>query len=405
MRAVLFSLVVLYVTNVFAQKLDVQPQPLTAKSSVFSQVQPPVIAPIADVKELPQSWFSAPVTHGEGMFNPIFLPFTYKTEGVPGDPNQPWTFPALLHHKFAFAPDNYSSHSPSSIFRKDPKAWKLKLENKTGIATYAKDWSGTHVIGGELIESAAGYRGSLVVLDADGKTVLQKSYPTPMPYFSLMGNMVEDWMDFRQQPYTAAIRAELERPMTTNMQTVRWYGDMFHVVPFSAEDFAIYERILAADPNFAEVRFWYANRKYWAEGWTPQVNTDYARALLSHPVMMAFDAVSPAEIPDENLAEKYVAELARLTLVFPEHVDVIAHTLIQYDFFEKPQYEAEKYLSLAKKYPCSWSIQDGLARYFFAKNQANMYIPLELSAVQSGYVPADDEFRNNYYTAGIGYWT
>ncbi|MHB9025960.1 MAG: hypothetical protein ACYC7E_17615 [Armatimonadota bacterium] len=239
-----------------------QPPPAAGqKVSPFAGCKQPTIEIPKSLDDLPQSAFALPVTKAEGMFNPVFLPFAYKAEGVEADPNQPLTFPSLLKFKFEFVPDNFTMRSPAFIFQTQPPARKLTAGDTKIIPEFIKYWNATHAIGGELVESAQGFRGKMLVFDKTGAQVLTREYATPLPYFTLMGRMVQDWMAFRKQPVSEWLKTELERPMTTKMDTVRWYGQSFQVKWRTQPEWAIYQKILEADPYFGEVRYWYANQR------------------------------------------------------------------------------------------------------------------------------------------------
>ncbi|HEY3377596.1 MAG TPA: hypothetical protein VGL77_08880 [Armatimonadota bacterium] len=393
-------------------------KPVAAKPTATNptQLQPTGAA------ERAQDWFVLPARSGQPMFCPVMLPFTCHYQGVSEDRNQRLTFPSLLDYKFYFVSDNINTACPAFVYRKDEAAAHLTGTTPEKIAEYINRWSATHAIGGELTVTPAGYTGALSVFDVNGKRILQKAYPKPLPYFTLMGRMVEDWLSFRHQSCSPALRAELERPMTTNMETVRWYGEAATMPWRSEKEWAVYRKILNADPNFGEVRHWFANQKGWADGQTdvPTKEAEYARAFLSHPVISAMRECQLHQIKDGSLRKRAAVAFAHGLQIVPEHNELIWHQFdpfISSDLLEgeaqdggyhsdilqaSPPARVDAFLlPAARDYPGNGELQSDLAEYYFYKGQIQKAVPLYLNSTRKVTI---DVTIFAYQQAGVGYW-
>lgn len=366
--------------------------------SVFNNCQPETLRQLGG-EELEKDWFTMRVAYGEG-FNPVFLPFTYRCEEGEGDPNQALTFPALLSFKFDFVPDNYSARHPAFIFRRDPDVLKLKADDRQGIAAYIKNWAATHAVAGELIESRAGYKGKLQVFDIEGEPVLTREYPSPVPYFTLMGQMVIDWMNFRGQEVSPGLADELFRPMTSAPETVQWYGESFDVEWRSPEEWAIYERILARDPFFGEVQFWYANQRGWEVGNESWTQIGKGKALLGHLVIPALWEFSPARCPDESLVANYREVLDYAEEIMPADPRVI-YGRLKVDGGKLSVTELNVFADWCYKYPCYHPLLDILAENYYSRGMADRALPLFMSAVNSGFLSGTGSYDGQLSRIGL----
>ena len=326
---------------------------LTAEAapySVFNRSQPETLRRLT-VSELEKDWYTLQATYGQGMFNPVFLPFSYHCEEGAGDPNQTLTFPALLSFKFDFVPDNYSARHPGFIYRRDPRALRLTATEREGIVAYIKRWTATHAVAGELIESKAGYKGRIKVFDVQGEEIFAQEYLTPVPYFTLMGQMVLDWFNFREIPVSTGLTEELFRPMTSALETVQWYGESFQVEWRSQAEWVIYEKILARDPLFSEVQFWYANQRGWETDDSSWAHISRGKALQGHLVIPALWEFSPAHCPDEALNANYLKVLNYAGEIMAEDPRVKS-SRIDAEGDQLSVAELNSFVDIALKYPC-----------------------------------------------------
>ncbi|MFH2138374.1 MAG: hypothetical protein ABII88_07670 [Candidatus Omnitrophota bacterium] len=360
---------------------------ISSAKSIFSGIQVQELRKITE-NDLVKDWFSIPVYRSEDMFNPVFLPFTYVCEEGIEDPNQSLTFPCLLSFKFDFVPDNFSARHPGFVFRSDPSVLKIDPKEAEEIAYYIKNWQATHVITGTIIQKDDDYRGELVVYDVNGVEILRQEYAISRPYFELMGEMVESWMDFRKQVISEKMAMELFRDMTTDMETVKWYGETFDVEWRSFDEWDIYERILERDPEFAEVRFWYANQKGWSTGEKTSNHFEYIRASESHIVIPAISYISYKTIKDQSLRERFKANLEKAREICGES-PVIAETYLELGRNYFSTKELDEFLPLAEKYPNYKSFIDELADKYFYAEKYDKAAPLYLATLHSSYLPGE----------------
>ncbi len=369
------------------------------------RIVPATSAPIAEIwneHALRMDWFSEPLSGGKEMFSPVYIPFAYRAQGVPDDPNQRLTFPTLLNFKFGFAPDDYSYYSPAYIFRNDQRALTLGVTEAKMIADYIKRWSATVAIGGSLTATPDGYTGELLVFAKSGAVLLRKRYATPLPYFTLMGRMVEDWLAYRRQPCSPALHVELERPMTAKMETVQWYGESFQQPWRSKAEWAVYERILADDPDFGEVRYRYASQRALSNGDSAETCPEMARAFCSHEIPEAINAYSPYNIPDTALRAQADAALARALALQPDNYKLLCAGHFAYGNNDKSSAEMDSLLPYVRKYPNAWLLLHHLANYYCTHLQFDKGLPLALHAANTDF-PHGGKW-DEYILAAAIYW-
>ncbi len=387
-----FTILFFMSNNLFAFELPVsqapQIEPLL-ETSVFNRVNDTEIVIPEDIKKwLIKDWYQVSISHNEDMFNPVFLPFNYSCDGGDKDSLQQLTFPCFLSFKFDFVPDNYSARHPGFVFRKESLS-SLKPDNTQVIVDYIADWKATHAIGGSIVQTKDGYSGELLVFNDSGEQVLRQVYSKPVPYFTLMGQMVKTWMDHRGQPISDGLYQELFRPMTTDMECLRLYGRSFYETWRSQKEWDIYEEILKRDPDFAEVRFWYANQK----GWTFKDGSDgkiqcmieRGKSLKSHLVISSLWEFSFNNCPDKTLVEDCTQILEYAAEICPDNPTVLSTLLdVKGDDFTIEM--LDEMLPVAKKNPRCWHILKSLAVRYRKLGCYEKSVPLLLAAINSGFL-------------------
>ncbi len=353
----------------------------------------------AEIKDDPadilaKDWFDIPVTQKGGMFNPVFLPFEFITDAEHKGDFDMLTFPCLLSFKFDFVPDNFSARHPGFIYRKKP-VWFTSMSETQRVVNYINYWSATHAIGGTIIQQKEGLTGEMVVIDNTGREVIRQKYSQPVPYFTFMGQMVKTWMEYRGQPVSEGLYQELIRPMTTDMECVKMYGKSFFVPWRSQEEWDIYEEILKRDPDFAEIRYWYANQK----GWTldsksqeyAQLKIETGRALHSHLVMPALGEFNFSGCPDKAVISDCKKVLDYAIDICGENPLVMAVKL-QNNKGKLSIEQLDAMLPLAEKYPSNLIFLTTLASEYLKKGCHDRSMPLLLSAIGSGYLKGSGKF-------------
>src|SRR5690554_770439 len=377
------------------------------KTSVFNDCPPQALQRLA-VDSLEKEWFTHPIFMGEDWFTRVYLAFDYLCLHGKGDPNQAFTFPSVLSFKFDFVPDNYIMNHPISIFQRDPDLLKLKPDDAHGIAACIDYWDATHALGGQVIETRKGYKGTLMVFDHTGSKIWQKDYDNPLSYFALMGQMVQDWMNFRGQTVSPGLAAELTRPMTSHPETVEWFGEIFHVESGSQEEWGIYEKILQKDPTFGEVQYWYANQRsrrtedqYWG-------HTALAKALLDHPVACALHKFEPIYCTNQALLDNYEKSLGYAEEIMPQDPKVEYSRL----FYHRDSFSLQEVISiteLAGKHRSYGPLLAELADQFQGRGIPDKSIPFYLSTLNSGYYQNAGRYDPGVQQIGhalwkLGYW-
>ena len=364
-----------------------------SKTSIFNDLKLDAVANL-EFEDLKKDWFQAPVTEKGGMFNPVFLPFQYVCLAGDADVKQPMTFPCLLSFKFDFVPDNFSARHPAFIYRKRP-IWNVKPNQPEKIADYVEYWEATHAVGGRLTQHEDGYTGRLLVFDSTGAEILNQQYTEPVPYFTLMGQMVKTWMEFREQDVSDGLYKEMIRPMTNDMECVRLYGQSFYMPWRTDKEWAVYDEILQRDPDFAEVRFWYANQK----GWTlddgdpefTQLKVEKGKALQSHLLMPALDEFDFDYCPDKQVVSDCKKVLAYAERICGEDSTVMSVKL-EVEGKHLSIEELDTLLPIAEKYPSGWNFIQSLAWEYHQRGCYEKSIPLYLSAINSGYLKGVGRF-------------
>lgn len=368
-------------------------------TSIFNNAKPVSSANIENVckmslKDLTKSWYQLPVSQGGGMFNPVFMPFKYVCKAGNKDVNQHMTFPCLLSFKFDFVPDNFSARHPAYIYRKS-SVWNVKPHETDKIAHYIEYWEATHAIGGTIRQNADGYTGLLQVFDESGTEILSQEYTKPLPYFTLMGEMVKTWMDHRNQGVSEGLYTELIRPMTTDMECVKLYGQSFHVKWRRAKEWAIYDEILQRDPNFAEVRFWYANQLAWTldedDAKYIETKTEKGRALQSHLVISALREFEFEKCPDKKVVNNFRKVLNYAERLCSDNSTVMSVKL-RLEGKQLSIEELDDLLPIAEKYPSSWNFIVSLGSEYRRRGCYEKSMPLYLSAINSGYLKGVGRF-------------
>ena len=372
------------------------------RTSVFNEARPYPLRQVTE-DDYVKDWYGAPVTRGTGMFSPLFLPFQYVVKGGTKDPKQPLTFPSLLSLKFDFVPDNFSSRHPAFVYRRDQAPLSIRPGETEKIASHIREWDGTHCIGGTLVQHEKGYSGSMLVYNADGEQILSVDYKQPMPYFELMGRMVESWMKFRRQEVGPDLLKELLRPMTRKLRLVRVYGLSFDFPQWSKEEWNVYETILEQDPDFGEVQWWYANQKQWATRNYKEGAIGKGKALTDHIVVSALREFYPKLCSDKALVQNFHEKLAYAEGVLGNHPTILAKR-IELSRSSFTQEDLDDLLPVAQAYPCHYVFLHELGHAFHKREQYEKSIPLYLSAVRSGFLTAVHDFDNEYCKLAYGFY-
>ena len=284
----------------------------------FSDIEPlSVDMETYSVDELStKSWYAHKVSFKKG-FNPLFIPFTYKCRDGVADPLQSLTFSSLLSLKYDFIDDNICTRHPAFTFQRQPQLRELRIEDVKGSVEAMKYWSMNYCVGGELVQHGELFSGRIVVRDSHGKEILNTLFD-PMPYFELMGQMTIAWFNYTNSPVSDLLHKELVRPMCENFSSVTLMGKTFTFEHRSEDEWTVYDQILEQSPEFAEIRWWYANQKSWDEDgikeWSLNMKLE---ALEAHLVVSALREAESK--PPEARVGRYKKVFDNARKVFPNH--------------------------------------------------------------------------------------
>jgi len=258
-------------------------------------------------------------------FNHLTLPFLYASDDPRSDPAEALAFSFLLSGSIDWAPGNYCTRHAYFVFKRSRRymAGLMKSYNPGTIAAAIKDWNATHAVGGRLVRSRLGYAGDLMIYGPRGEVVCQKSYKKPRKYWQLLGDMAVDAIRFFGSEPSPALVTHLRQPRGSP-ESIIDLGKAAFAEEKSEEEFGLYRKILARDPGFAEVRYWYANQRQWQDGDRGRYMAEEARLLDDYLIPAAVFDFHPAECPDKEAAARLpiwrekVADMVGLN--FPELV-------------------------------------------------------------------------------------
>ncbi len=255
-------------------------------------------------------------------FNHFTLPFLYTSLDGSGDSNEAYAFSFLLSNSLDWVPGGYCSRHAYFTFKRARRyVQKLALKyDENLIKSAIKDWEATHAVGGKLIQSKDGYAGTLEIYDHAGKQVLTKEYKKPREYFDLLGDMSVDAIIFFGGKPTAALVSHLHRRRCQRHQSIIDLGKAAFAEEKTDEEFGLYDQILKRDPGFADVRYWWANQKWWHDRNRPEFEYQMALVMDSYLIEPALRDFYPKHCPDKKLAGKHQQWLRDAEmLVGPDH--------------------------------------------------------------------------------------
>ena len=371
--------------------------------SPFSGVTPEPLPKPASFDVFIKDWFAYPVTAGGGTFTPVYLPFKYTAEVANPDANQSYTFPQLLSFKVDWIPSNMCMRHPYFVFKRDRRSLQqLSASAPQSLAAFIGYWDATHAVGGTLHETAEGWSGSLDIYNARGQLAKRFIYKEARDYFKLMSDMALDACAFWEYEPSPGLKAELAKPLTASVKSLRLLGEAALAEERSGGEWALYYRILKIDPEFAEVRFWYANQKGWVNDNGGGEYAERVRALESRivvPLLKAcgsFAARLPAARP---LVMKRLEEALALAPGSPALMWNYLSAKRQW----KPLMldDLESLVPIAQRYPGCGMLHLQLGLRYLALHHYAKAIPLCLSDVRSGFLYGTGGHCPAWNVAGI----
>ena len=263
---------------------------------------------VAELKEMFPAFKHEPFeTAG---FNHLTLPFLYLDRTRRGNEAEALAFSFLLSNSIDWAPGCYCArHAYFTFKQSETYMRKLALSyNPAKIKFAIKDWEATHAIGGTLIKSAGGYAGHLKIYDRSGAVTLQKAYRNPRDYFYLLGDMGADAITYFGGEVSPALLEHLRRKRCEHHQSIIDLGMAAFARGRPEDEFRAYRNVLQRDPDFADVRYWYANQKQWRDADRGHYMGQMEEALDDYLVEAAVTDFDPREHPDPGTAAKKQAQ-------------------------------------------------------------------------------------------------
>ncbi len=368
------------------------------------------------LQELSQMW---PAFEHEPFdragFNHFTLPFFYESTDKTSDVAEADAFAFLLSNLLDWVPGNYCTrHAYFTFKRCKPYLFDLmRFRNPAQIKYLVNDWDATHAIGGKLIKSESGYSGSLVIYDREGATVFKKNYDRPRDFFELLGDMSVDAMKFFGYTPTKAMVAHLHRKRCKHHQSLIDLGRAAFAEEKSESEFALYRKILRRDPDFADVRYWYANQRYHKDRNLNRFNLQLARVMDSYLVQPAVWDINPEYRSDKKLAAKHSQWIEEAEkLVGEDHPDLInAKLSLAIRQRDVPPKLLKKARAMASKYPNQYWLLSRLATaHSFGGSlgvDCDLAASLRIAALQNRYLTgsgnkkyAEDRLSSNMRNLG-----
>jgi len=239
-------------------------------------------------------------------FNHLTLPFLYVSTDRDADPNEALAFSFLLSNSLDWAPGNYCTRHAYFTFKRARRyMMPLSMEyDRQTIAEAIDDWDATHAVGGTLRKVRGRYAGELNIYDRSKKVICRKVYAAPRDYFQLLGDMAVDAIGFFGHKASPALVEHLHRKRCEHYQSLIDLGKAAFAPEKTPEEFGLYEKILARDPGFADVRYWYANQRRWHDGGYARYKAECAKVLDTYPYLAALVEFNVADTKDAALGPR-----------------------------------------------------------------------------------------------------
>jgi hypothetical protein len=321
-------------------------------------------------------------------FNATSLPFRYSDPEGLGSDNEANAFAFLLSNALDWAPGCYCTrHAYFSFKRSRDVLEPMRREyDRRAIAPHIANWNATHAIGGSLTRTKAGYTGTLEIFNSHGGTVLDKNYAEPRPYFDLLGEMAADAMRLFGDEPSPALVAHLKKPRCHQMESISLLGSAAFMEEKSDEEFGVYQKIVEQDPDFAEVRHWWANQRYWRDRDAQNFEIQKALSIQSYLSEAPLSDFEPAKCADAALVAKYPEWLREAEqLVGPDHPTLLKLQLASHRSAQ----------------PFDVQLVDRAIRVG-GKNPNNLYLLRAIGDAYNGSVesPGDADWAASIYYAG-----
>lgn len=239
-------------------------------------------------------------------FNHLTLPFLYVSTDRDAEPNEALAFSFLLSNSIDWAPGNYCTRHAYFAFKRGKRYMmplRMNYDRRT-IAEAIDHWDATHAVGGTLRKVRGRYAGELAIYGRSHRVVFHQVYAAPRDYFQLVGDMAVDAIGFFGHKPCPALVEHLHRKRCEHYQSLVDLGKAAFAEEKTPEEFDLYEKILARDPGFADVRYWYANQRHWHDGDKARFKAECAKVLDTYPYLAALVEFNVDDAKDAALAPR-----------------------------------------------------------------------------------------------------
>ncbi len=330
-------------------------------------------------------------------FHHLTLPFLYTSADAEGGPEEALASSFLLSNSLDWAPGGYCARHAYFTFKRAQRRMTLLATHydPASIAAEIRNWEATHAVGGFVRRLGGNYRGELWIYGRDGRRVFEKAYTHPRPYFTLLGDMAVDAITFFSGAPSPALAKHLHRQRCVHFESILDLGAAAFAPEKSTREFGLYERILARDPGFADVRWWYANQRQWSDGDKRRFAAETRRSLEDYLVETAVVELDAADRPrPDDPGWKGGDLLGRMEeLVGPDFPDLIRmrleiasrKTAIEAEFLDRAT-------RVAAKFPNSHWLLYQLAETYAGGNDlpadCDMTASIMLAVVDNLFLPS-----------------
>ena len=311
-------------------------------STQKAQARAPVVLPLSQLPELAVGTYSMealtrvfPAFHhapfDKAGYCHFALPIRYEDPDSAGDPAEANAFTFLLSNALDWSPGSYCARHAFLTFKRCRKDMRRLIQSyqPSVIAALVEDWQATHAVGGTLIRSRNGFGGKLLIYNSQGLLVFQKGYPKPRDFFELLGDMTVDGLTFFGHRPSAALARHLHRRLCKHHQSIIDLGRAGFAEEKSRAEVERYSKILDRDPGFGDVRYWWANQRYWHDSNETNYRNQLALVLDSYPFISALPVYSAKEYSSGRHAGRHPRWVRQTEeLVGPDFPDLLRIRLV-----------------------------------------------------------------------------
>lgn len=328
----------------------------------------------------------------EAGFNALSLPFRFDAQTDGADPNEAQAFAFLLSNALDWAPGCYCARHAYFVFKRNREEMEPLRNDYDGydpavVRRLIKQWTATHAIGGMLTKEPGGYCGELEIYDPNGVAVLTTPYKEPRDFCVLVGDMAADAMRFFGDKPSPSLVQHLRRKRCQDPNLLAELGAAAFEGERTPEEFGIYDDILSREPNFAEVRYWWANQRRWADDDLKRYAEQEAIALQTCPIPSVLHDFNPRGHRDSNDAAKVFKrsfEQAK-ELVGEDHPLIIRLELENWPKeITGPQFE--RATAVAERYPNDYWLLVHLAWEYIQRRDHTMAASIFAAAARCPYM-------------------